>query len=238
LQRITITARQIQADQLTLTQAQQHYLRRVLRLVPGDQFQAIDGQGKIYLAVLQTTGAQVSEQLESYSRELPITINLVLAMPKNGLDDVIRVCTELGVTAIYPVTSDRTIPKPSNSKQQRWQKIAQEAAEQCERLIIPIIHEPQPWVQICPPATAQKLICAARGRSPHLCNWDISAAAIWLAIGPEGGWTDRELAQALEQGWRTVSLGTRILRAITAPMVAMSIVSSLLESSSFPPEHP
>ncbi len=230
MQRITITLLQIQSDQLTLTQEQQHYLSRVLRLVPGDKFQAIDGQGKIYLAILQTMGAQVFEQLDIASHELPVKINLVLAIPKHGLDDVIRACTELGVTAIYPVISDRTIPKPSNSKQQRWQQIAQEATEQCERLMMPIIHAPQPWAQILPPATDQKLICAARGKSLHLCKCEIGATPLWIAIGPEGGWTDRELAQSLHQGWRTVSLGARILRAITAPMVAMSIVSSLLES--------
>jgi 16S rRNA (uracil1498-N3)-methyltransferase len=232
LQRITIDPQQIQADQLTLTKDQQHYLVRVMRLAPGEQFQVIDGRGAIYLATLQTTGAKISEKLDIWDGELPVPVNLVLAIPKNGLDDVIRACTELGVQAIYPVTSDRTIPKPSSHKQQRWQKIAQEAAEQCERLIIPVIHDLQPWPQILPPPTDQKFIAAARDNPPHLMKCHLAVAPIWVAIGPEGGWTDRELAQAISQDWQPVALGSRILRSITAPIVAMSIVSSILECRS------
>lgn len=238
MQRITIDPQQIQADQLTLTTDQQHYLSRVMRLSPGGKFQVIDGRGAIYLATLQTTGARILEKLDIWAGELPIPVNLVLAIPKNGLDDVIRVCTELGVQGIYPVTSDRTIPKPSSQKQQRWQKIAQEAAEQCERLIIPVVHELQPWPQILPSPTDQKFIGAARGTPPHLLQCHLSAAPIWVAIGPEGGWTDRELAQAISQNWQPVSLGSRILRSITAPMVAMSIISSILECRSAEIDHP
>jgi 16S rRNA (uracil1498-N3)-methyltransferase len=230
LQRITIDPRQIQADQLTLTTDQQHYLVRVMRLVAGGQFQVIDGQGAIYLATLHNTGATILEKLDLWDGELPVPVNLVLAIPKNGLDDVIRACTELGVQAIYPVTSDRTIPKPASHKQQRWQKIAQEAAEQCERLIIPVIHDLQPWSQIFPPPTDQKFIGVARDNPPHLMRCTLAKAPIWVVIGPEGGWTDRELTQAISQDWQPVSLGSRILRSITAPIVAMSIIGSILES--------
>jgi 16S rRNA (uracil1498-N3)-methyltransferase len=229
LQRITIEPHQIQAGQLLLTREQEHYLQRVLRLTPGDQFQAIDGQGALYLATLHSAGVQIIPELNVINRELPLAIHLVLAIPKTGLDDVIRACTELGVREIHPVTSDRTVPKPGQLKQQRWQKIAQEAAEQCERLMIPTIHDLQPWQQIAPPGTDQKFICATRITAPHFIKCDISTTPLWLAIGPEGGWTDRELEQASHQHWQPVSLGARILRSITAPVVAMSIVSSKLE---------
>ncbi len=232
MQRITIDPQQIQADQLTLTKDQQHYLSRVIRLSPGGQFQVIDGRGAIYLAVWQTTGAKILEKLDLSPGELPVPVNLVLAIPKNGLDDVIRACTELGVQAIYPVTSDRTIPKSGSPKQQRWQKIAQEATEQCERLIIPVVYDLQPWSQILPVAADQKFIGTARGNSPHLMNCQLAITPIWISIGPEGGWTDRELAQAISQDWQPVSLGSRILRSITAPVVAMSIVSSMIECRS------
>ncbi len=230
MQRITIASHQIQANQLALTNEQQHYLGRVLRLAPGGQFLAIDGQGSIYLATLHTTGASIVKQLDISSRELPIAVSLVLAIPKNGLDEVIRACTELGVKEIYPVTSARTMPNPSSLKQQRWQKIAQEAAEQSERLLVPTVHDLQPWSQIQPPLTDQKFIGAAREKAPHLIKCHISAVPLWIAIGPEGGWTDQELERAVSQGWLAVSFGARILRSITAPIVAMSIVSSRLES--------
>ncbi len=194
----------------------------------------MDGRGAIYLAQLQTNGATILEQLNLNSGELPISVNLVIAIPKNGLDDVIRACTELGAQQIYPVTSDRTIPKPGHHKQQRWQKIAQEAAEQCERLIIPVIHELQPWQEICPDAADQKLLCVTRNPAPHLLKFPLATTTLWMAIGPEGGWTEREQELAIDQGWQAISLGSRILKSITAPIVAMSIVSSLLEVSATP----
>lgn len=231
MQRITIASHQIQADRLALTSDQQHYLCRVLRLAAGDQFQAIDGQGALYLAMLQTAGAKILAQPQTLRRELPVPVNLILGIPKSGLDDVIRACTELGVSNFYPVTSDRTIPKPSHHKQQRWQKIAQEATEQCERIIVPIVHEPQPWKTLRPQLTGQKFICIARETSSHLANCPLTADPIFMAIGPEGGWTEQELEQSIAQGWQPVSLGSRILRAVTAPITAISIVGSILESS-------
>ena len=233
LQRITIHPNQLQEPQILLTPQQQHYLLRVLRLRDGDKFIAMDGMGKWWLAQLQGEQGQVVELLE-VKTELPISITLMMALPKgNGFDEVIRCCTELGVTCIVPVLSDRTVLNPSSQKLERWRRIASEAAEQSERAFIPTILEPVAFNTAVKESTAtHRYICEARGDYPHLKQViNNTANEIIIAIGPEGGWTDQELEIAVKSGFEPISLGCRILRAVTAPIVAISLIAANFELS-------
>jgi 16S rRNA (uracil1498-N3)-methyltransferase len=230
LQRVIVQPTQLQGSQLTLTVPQLHYLQRVLRLPIGAKFEAIDGSGNLYLVELATPNALVLEQSAPVGIELPVAVNLIVAVPKIGLDDLVRACTELGVNTIYPVTSDRTIVQPSEQKQRRWLEIANEATEQSERLLVTNIQPVQSWLTVMTQLTGQRKVCTARGDSPHLIKSIDTSLPISIAIGPEGGWTDRELQQSIDLGWQPVSLGQRVLRTITAPLAAMSIIGGLLES--------
>jgi 16S rRNA (uracil1498-N3)-methyltransferase len=226
---LTIDLPQLQGQQIALTTAQLHYLQRVMRLPSGAKFQAIDGTGTLYLVELRADHGRILEQSVPTGSELPVAISLIVAVPKIGLDDVVRAGTELGVSEIYPVTSDRTIVQPSAQKQRRWIEIAKEATEQSERLIVPTIHAVQPWQKVMGQISGQRKICAARGYSPHLMGCLNLMESISIAIGPEGGWTDRELQQSIELGWQPVSLGNRILRTITAPLTVLAMIGGLLE---------
>jgi 16S rRNA (uracil1498-N3)-methyltransferase len=242
LQRLTITPTQIHADRLVLTPEQDRYLMRVLRLQYGDRFQAIDGTGKLYLAEIAIDNSQSSaagtariiEVITTTSNpELSSPITLICALPKgNNFDDIVRACTELGVTSILPAISDRTLLNPSPHKLLRWRKIAQEAAEQSERLSIPTIAEPQSLLAIFSqlPDRSYRYCCEARGEHPHLLAQlqatDRSELPIIVAIGPEGGWTHGEIELATQHDFHLVSLGQHILRTITAPIVALSIVTA------------
>jgi 16S rRNA (uracil1498-N3)-methyltransferase len=241
LQRIALAPSQIVDRHIALTPAQHHYLTRVLRLQTGGQFQAIDGTGQLYLCELATSNAQIVELITPIvgntpdDRELPPPITLICALPKgNNFDDIVRACTELGVTNILPALSDRTLLVPSLQKQQRWCKIAQEATEQSERLTIPTIAEPQSLQRILSelPDRSDKYLCEARGKHPHLLTClqssQIIDRPIIIAIGPEGGWTSTEIQLALTHQFQLVSLGRQILRTITAPIVALSIVTAAL----------
>ena len=242
MQRITITPSQIHTNYIAIEPAQHHYLTRVIRLQTGAQFQAIDGTGTLYLCALTAHGSTYAAEIiqtisptgaaERYDLA-PHTITLICALPKgNNFDDIVRACTELGVTTIIPAQSDRTLLNPSPQKLQRWRKIAQEAAEQSERLIIPTIAEPQPLPTIFNqlPIDSSKYLCEARGEYPHLLSClqsnQPTATQIIIAIGPEGGWTDAEIELAIEHNFQLVSLGRHILRTITAPIVALSIVTA------------
>jgi 16S rRNA (uracil1498-N3)-methyltransferase len=230
VQRLTLEPSQIEFPLVTLTVAQTHYLRRVLRLEAGDRFQAIDGRGATYLVELQATQGRIIEELLTVNRELPLVVHGVIAVPKgNGLDDLVRACTELGVSQIHPVVSDRTQRAPNENRQQRWLKIAQEATEQCERAIVPTLHPLCPWSEVAARARGQKYFCVTRREAPHLLESLTTDGEIWLAIGPEGGWSEPEIDLALAQGWKPISLGPRILRTITAPIAALAVISSWLD---------
>ena len=252
LQRLAVTATQICDRTIDLTREQQHYLNRVLRLQAGDRFIAMDGRGHWWSAVLEVreTGlfASIAEEIAA-NRELPVEVTLMAALPKgNGFDEVVRQAAELGVASIVPVTSDRTLLKPSSQKVDRWKRIAAEVAEQSERQIVPTILEPISFdiaVKDC--GQKYRFICVARGENRHL--WDCLVSleppqsslirgeqdgeelAIVIAVGPEGGWTDPEVERAIELGFEAVSLGSRILRAVTAPIVALSLVGAAFEKS-------
>ncbi|MEB3355192.1 MAG: 16S rRNA (uracil(1498)-N(3))-methyltransferase [Synechococcales bacterium] len=236
LQRVVIHPSQWAQDNIVLTTDQQHYLRRVLRLATGDRFIALDGQGHGWLAEL-ATGA-IAHPLEAISAptELPVTVSLILALPKTGLDEVVRQTTELGVATIQPVMSDRTLLKPSAHKLDRWQRIATEAAEQSERPVVPVIRPPVPLAEGLTWGAEQGAacyICAARADAPHLltCLTSDRPPTLTVAIGSEGGWTEAELERAIAQGYQPVSLGRRILRAVTAPVAAMTLIAGAAESA-------
>ncbi|MEZ2275939.1 MAG: RsmE family RNA methyltransferase, partial [Microcoleus sp.] len=175
LQRLAINAAKISNKSIDLSVEQQHYLHRVLRLQTGDKFIAMDGRGHWWLAVLeaQETGliASIIEEIP-VDKELAVEVSLMAALPKgNGFDEVVRQATELGVASIVPVTSDRTLLKPSPQKVDRWRRIAAEAAEQSERQFVPTIFEPVSFdlaVKDC--SQKYRYICEARGDNRHL--WD------------------------------------------------------------------
>lgn len=233
LQRLAIAFSQLQDKQILLKREQLHYLRHVLRLKEGESFIAMDGQGNSWLAALKAQQGRIIEPLEVTS-ELPVAITLIAALPKgNGFDEVVRCCTELGVTTIMPVIGDRTILNPSPQKLERWRRIATEAAEQSERAIIPAILEPVAFSSAISTISANhRYLCVARGEHPHLLSAIDSGQSgeIAIAIGSEGGWTGAEIDKALDLGFQKVSLGSRILRAVTAPIVALSIVAAAFET--------
>lgn len=228
--RIVITPEQKHNDRVILTSAQQHYLQTVLRKTTGDRFIIMDGRGQSWLAQLEDNSAHLIEPIIT-STELPLPITLITALPKaSGYEEIVRCCTELGVNTFIPVISDRTILKPSSNRVERWRKIATEAAEQSERQIVPTITNPIKFTQAIEQAIqpqSDRYICVARGDLPTLsnCLTEVPKREIILATGCEGGWTPDEVEQAIQQGFQPVSLGKRILRAITAPIVAVTVVS-------------
>jgi 16S rRNA (uracil1498-N3)-methyltransferase len=236
LYRLAIAPMQQHGDRIHLTPDQQHYLYRVLRLTAGDRCIVINGRGKAWIAALAEDWATLLDPLE-LGTELPHPLTLIVALPKgSGFEDIIRSGTELGVSRFQPVISDRTLLKPSPQKLTRWQRIAQEAAEQSERAIVPVVHDPLPFRDSLDPGTqTTALIALARGDSPPLTtvldSLPRSGAELAIATGPEGGWTPEEQAAAIAAGFLPVSLGRRILRAVTAPVAAAATIAAWQEQN-------
>ena len=242
VQRITVIAEQCRGSVLTLTADQAHYLVDVLRLSVGDRFIAQDGEGTQWTAALKATSAKpfqanILETLHHTTTTAPL--RLIAAPTKgNSFDQVIRQATELGVTHIHPVITQRTVLKPSSNRLARWQRIAAEATEQSERVTIPKILDPVPFAQHLISLISEedcadiKYICSARTNNPHLLaavQSKISSEnlpGITLGIGPEGGWTSREISDAIRSGYEEVSLGPVILRAVTASITALSLTAA------------
>jgi 16S rRNA (uracil1498-N3)-methyltransferase len=258
LQRVTLQATQFQSDRITLTDSQQHYLCRVLRLGVGAEFIALDGKGHWWLAQLQAGLEQAILVSEiATNTELAKSVTIAIAMPKgNGMEDVIRQVTELGASRIVPMWSDRTVVKAGTElgkqKLERWQRIAQEASELSLRQIVPEITAPQTMRDLIAQTDQHKfikLICVTYP-APHLLTSlqkslnqpgqaepdqaEIDADEIMIATGCEGGWTDAEEQAAIAQNWQPVSLGDRILSAVTAPMVALAMASAAIQTHANP----
>lgn len=237
MQRITIAPHQLQGSILTLTSEQSHYLQRVLRLQSGDLFIIQDGQGRQWQAALEPDGRQASVVSQLEQRVRPPALELFAALPKQGFDDVVRQATELGVTYIQPVISSRTLLKPRPAKLQRWQRIAQEASEQCERGYVPCLETPIEFSHLVgkPIGPVASYICVARADVPSLLSLvqqqlvQHPQRPIRLLIGPEGGWTAEEQQTAALGGWEKSSLGAAVLRATTACVASLAVVMAARE---------
>ncbi len=223
-------------------------IRKVLRLENGDQVDVLDGQGNIYHCILANITPKANRdffQAKIAGKEKiiePAGINFTIAMPlikPSRFEWALEKLTELGVDKIVPIALSRSAIKTQEfSKLTRWQKIIQEASEQCERACIPELLAPLAFLDWLHQYEKGKdgilrLICAERRTAQFLtevlCNRQnnlLSDCAI--AVGAAGGFSDEEIQAALTHGFIPVSLGTNILRSETAAIYALSVTKSLL----------
>ncbi len=247
-QRIVVDRSQIDGMRVRLTSQQHHYLCRVLRLQDGDRLLVMNGEGQTWLSQLDGETAELIESV-SIQTELSVALHLWIAPPKgSGIEEVIRQATEVGVTGIHPILSDRTLLQPSGNKLDRWRRIALESAEQSERQHVLQISEPVRFqdAEFLTAGRSERYIAVTRQDAPHFLNClisvlssqhlDLDARELWIATGPEGGWSDAEVEAAIAAGVQCISLGARILRAVTAPIFAASLVAGLWEAAPINPE--
>jgi 16S rRNA (uracil1498-N3)-methyltransferase len=213
------------------------YLTRVLRLGFGDTVTVLDGEGRAFEAVIQSTGADevnlVLAREVALETEPAVEVSLFQALPKGDkMDLVVRQATELGAARIVPVITERVVVRldaaRASRRQERWQKIAREAARQCGRPVVPVV-EPvlsfataltllEPGAFGIMPWEGEELVSLRQclsGRKPE---------AVSIFIGPEGGFALHEVETARAQGVVTVTLGRRILRTETAGMVTIALL--------------
>jgi 16S rRNA (uracil1498-N3)-methyltransferase len=213
---------------------------QVRRVQPGDSLLLFDGQGSDWPARVVAMGrSEVRVRLSDprvVVTELPLHITLALGMPANErMDTVVEKATELGVAAMAPLHMTRSVLRLHGERAQRkrahWQGIAQAACEQCGRARVPVIapvHSLDEWLQQVPlPASApQRLVLSLRADAKPLSGLALrSHAAIILLSGPEGGLSDDEEDAARAAGYLPCGLGTRVLRADTAPLAALAWLS-------------
>ena len=213
---------------------------QVLRLQPGDALTLFDGSGGEWSARVERMGR--SEVLvdvlahQAVERESARAVHLVVGMPANErMDWLVEKATELGAASIQPVAAARSVLKLSGERAERrqghWQAIAVAACEQCGRNRVPPVAAPlalAEWLRRPAPAQGARLVLSLRGDALALALTQAAgdgAAPIWLLHGPEGGLTAQEEDAALAQGFAPASLGARVLRAETASVAALAVLT-------------
>jgi 16S rRNA (uracil1498-N3)-methyltransferase len=215
-----------------------HHISNVMRLKVGDSITAFDGTGSEYSGVIRSAGKRslvidITDTRRSKPQERP-KITLMQAIPKKEkIEYIIEKATELGVDFIIPVFTGRTIPQWSAEKQSsrttRWVKIATEAAKQCGRVDVPQISQVSDFKEAVSRIGPHgfKLIAALREGSVALkkaLHGRAREEDIYIAIGPEGDFTEAEIGLALDAGFELVSLGPRVLKSDTAGLFVLSVI--------------
>jgi 16S rRNA (uracil1498-N3)-methyltransferase len=214
-----------------------HQAGHVLRLRPGDRVILLDGAGREAEVVLTTfSRKQVSGEVLACRPAAPPPaphVTLYQAVLKGEhFAWVLQKATELGVAALVPVVTERTVvpfeEAAERTKHARWARIVREAAEQSRRGTLPTLHPPLRWPAACRALAAAEAALlpweeAATPFPPALAQAR-AAAHVALAIGPEGGFSPAEIAVAQAAGLTPISLGPRILRAETAALAVCALV--------------
>ena len=224
--------------QLLLTVEESHYASRVLRLRDGQELAIVNGQGKLWTARLSggdrrqrlLTLLQAIDQPAASEAAPSAAITLAIALPKRDSELLLRMACELGVDRLQPLIADHSVTG-ERFQRQRLEAILREATEQCERLWLPVLADPVPagpWLATAPEGLGL-LATTRRNDLPGLLTLleaDVDRQRdLALAIGPEGGWSEREESLAEASGWRGVRLGGTILRSSTAAVAGIGLIS-------------
>jgi 16S rRNA (uracil1498-N3)-methyltransferase len=240
MRRFIIQSRSLSGDNPAITGDDAAHIRKVLRLKIGDEIELIDGTGLECDAriVRMATGKVEVSILRRRLPESPSALRLIIAqalLKDNKPDTIIRQITELGIHEWLPFAAHRSVPvlnaQRISSRKDRWEKIAIEALKQCRRSKL---------LEISDLLTYDAMLTYGRNCDIKLIFWEdespsrpfelpdanaASVQSVMAIIGPEGGFTPDEIAAARAQGYTTVSLGPRILKADTATLA----VSTLLQ---------
>lgn len=223
--------------------AQAAHLARVLRAEPGREYDVVAG-GRVWHSVIASVSPEVVRfnLIAEIDAEPALPVSLILSVFKfDRMEWAIEKATELGVARIFPALARRTekhLAQSTEKRVERWRRIAHEAAKQSRRSDVPAIEEPQPLKNIITNAAhGVRLVLAEQERTTTLRHAiqkqldkdEEDSPEFLLALGPEGGWTPEEEALFDAEGWKSVSLGPRILRAETAAICALSVLGSYLE---------
>ena len=218
---------------ITLSAEQAHYFKTVLRRQDGDQIRLFNGRDGEWLCTLSALGkkdghAIATRQLKPQPANA-VRVHLFFApIKKARMDWLVEKSIELGATDLHPVVTQNTEVRDINDKRLKQQVF--EAAEQCERLDMPVLHDIIKLRDVPGhlPGDAKMLACLERGETLPVDDLLVGSAQnqdIAVLIGPEGGFTAQEAQWiGMQEGWRTASLGPRILRCETAVCVALTAI--------------
>lgn len=242
--RFFVGKEQIGPETVHITGSDVNHIKNVLRMKQGEQIRISDGEAGDYLCEVTELSetvvtATILEKLTE-TTELPAKIYLFQGLPKGDkMELIIQKAVELGVYEIIPVATKRAVvkldAKKEESKRKRWQGIAESAAKQSKRLVIPEIHKALSFKEalsyagdmekkLLPYENAEGITATRRAVAECEPGMDIA-----VFIGPEGGFEESEVDEAFAEGFQPVTLGRRILRTETAGLTMLSLLMMQLE---------
>lgn len=213
-----------------------HHLARVLRMPVEAKLVLFNGDGSEYAARISHIDKKqvlvTIDQAELAERESPLGIHLGIAVSKGErMDWVIQKATELGVTRITPLQSERVEVRLHGEREEKkvshWRAIAIAACEQCQRNRIPVVDNVQPLSTWVTATQADAKLVLHHRSSTTLMDHASTPQSVALLIGPEGGLSETEIALAERSEFKSLRLGPRVLRTETAPLAALSVLQFL-----------
>ena len=235
----------VSVDTARITGGDVNHIKNVLRMHPGEEIMILDGNGMEYRCEIETISDEVlARVLEAKKTEAELSVRLLLfqGLPKKDkMELIIQKAVELGVSEIIPVLTKRTVVKLEDKKKEqkkleRWQAIAEAAAKQSGRGIIP---------KVCEAVKFTEAVKQAETLDEALIPYELAEGmdearerirglhdkkTIGIFIGPEGGFEEEEIALAANAGIHPITLGKRILRTETAGLCILSVIMFELEN--------
>ena len=223
---------------LALTGSAARHLSSALRMSVGQEITLFNGLGGEFSATLTSTAkSQVDVSLgdcREIDRESPLKIHLAIAVSRGErMDWIVQKATELGVTEITPLFSERTEVKLNGERLEKklrhWQQVSISACEQCQRNKLPKINNAltlDQWLSQTD-EDSQQLKLVLHHRSDKTLAEHQTPKSVCLLVGPEGGLSDNEISRAMDKGFAPLTLGPRVMRTETAPLASISIMQSL-----------
>ncbi len=218
-----------------------HHLSRVARVKPQEKVWLFDGQGMNYLARVEEISKEktllvVLKTMPAAEPRVKIVLGQALLKAKM-MDFVLQKTTELGISAFLPLLTERVIIKIQerrDKRRERWQRIAMEAAKQSRRAVFPTILSPLNLAEALKTRNEKKKVVLSKNKGIPLKDILLSyeqrdeagmPSSVMILVGPEGGWTRQEEETILNHGYQAVNLGEAVLRAETAAISAVALIS-------------
>lgn len=229
------------STRIFLDRDESHHLSRVMRLQAGSRIELFDGSGALYTGEAETLGREVAVRLLSSQVPGEQAAHALCVyqgdLKGSKMDFLVEKCTELGVAQFTPFFSSRsqgrTNPERWEQKHRRWQARVRGACKQSGRLRLMALGRELDFGSLLRQESGgpcRKVLLSEYETSARLAETleNTVAEPVWLMFGPEGGFSETEVQQAISCGWQPASLGERILRAETATIAAVAISQHLL----------
>lgn len=214
-----------------------HHISKVLRLQVGDIIVVVAPDGQAATARIKELATdQVALLLQEAiieQKEAPVNVYLAQGLPKSDkMDYIVQKAVELGIKAVYPIQMEHSVvqydPTKKNARRERWQKLSVEAAKQCGRTLVPTV-EPikslaELFADLPEPIVVIMLYEGQAGQGLKQVLAENSAASYLLLVGPEGGFSTKEVTLCQEQGAYIATIGPRILRTETASLAGVAMI--------------